>query len=44
MKLPRRRAAQQAVLLLYGAELVHEGEALAKAIIEMVERLTRCAE
>jgi hypothetical protein len=30
----------EAVLLLYGPEPVHEGEALAKAIIATVERLT----
>ncbi|TIP09094.1 hypothetical protein [Mesorhizobium sp.] len=35
--------SEEAVLLLYGPEPVHEGEALAKAIIETVERLTRCA-
>ncbi|CAH2409364.1 hypothetical protein MES5069_830011 [Mesorhizobium escarrei] len=33
--------SEEAVLLLYGPEPVHEGEALAKAIIETVERLTR---
>ncbi|MER9390258.1 MULTISPECIES: hypothetical protein [Mesorhizobium] len=30
-------------MLLYGSEPVHEGEALAEAIIETVERLTRYA-
>ncbi|WP_245268432.1 PAC2 family protein [Mesorhizobium sp. WSM2561] len=34
--------SEEAVLLLYGPEPIHEGEALAKAIIETVERLTRC--
>ncbi|MCF6117178.1 hypothetical protein L2449_09660 [Mesorhizobium muleiense] len=34
--------SEEAVLLLYGPEPVHEGEALAKAIIETVERLTHC--
>lgn len=34
--------SEEAVLLLYGPEPVHEGEALAKAIIETVERLSRC--
>lgn len=34
--------SEEAVLLLYGPEPVHEGEALAKAIIETVEKLTRC--
>ncbi|WP_292537010.1 hypothetical protein [Mesorhizobium sp.] len=34
--------SEEAVLMLYGPEPVHEGEALAKAIIETVERLTRC--
>lgn len=33
--------SEEAVLLLYGPEPVHEGEALAKAIIETVERLSR---
>ncbi|WP_292519312.1 hypothetical protein [Mesorhizobium sp.] len=33
--------SEEAVLGLYGPEPVHEGEALAKAIIETVERLTR---
>ncbi|UVC12945.1 PAC2 family protein [Mesorhizobium onobrychidis] len=33
--------SEEAVLLLYGPEPVHEGEALAKAIIETVERLNR---
>ncbi|RWA97824.1 hypothetical protein [Mesorhizobium sp.] len=32
--------SEEAVLLLYGPEPIHEGEALAKAIIESVERLT----
>ncbi|MER8386531.1 hypothetical protein NKI19_27910 [Mesorhizobium sp. M0751] len=32
--------SEDAVWLLYGPEPVHEGEALAKAIIETVERLT----
>jgi hypothetical protein len=32
--------SEEAVLLLYGPEPVHEGEALAKAIIETVERLS----
>jgi hypothetical protein len=32
--------SEEAVLLLYGPEPIHEGEALAKAIIETVERLT----
>ncbi|PAQ07144.1 MULTISPECIES: hypothetical protein [Mesorhizobium] len=31
----------EAVLLLFGSEPVHEGEALAKAIIGTVERLAR---
>jgi hypothetical protein len=31
--------SDEAVLLLYGPEPIHEGEALAKAIIETVERL-----
>lgn len=34
--------SEEAVNLLYGPLPVHEGEALAKAIIETVERLTRC--
>ncbi|TIP22884.1 MAG: hypothetical protein E5X67_35560 [Mesorhizobium sp.] len=34
--------SEEAVLLLYGPQPVHEGEALAKAIIETVEKLTRC--
>ncbi|SIT53170.1 conserved hypothetical protein [Mesorhizobium prunaredense] len=34
--------SEEAVVLLYGPEPVHEGEALAKAIIETVEKLTRC--
>ncbi|TIL57646.1 hypothetical protein [Mesorhizobium sp.] len=34
--------SEEAVVLLYGPEPIHEGEALAKAIIETVERLTRC--
>ncbi|TIL64499.1 hypothetical protein [Mesorhizobium sp.] len=33
--------SEEAVVLLYGPEPVHEGEALAKAIIETVERLSR---
>lgn len=33
--------SEEAVLLLYGPEHIHEGEALAKAIIETVERLTK---
>ena len=33
--------SEEAVLLLYGPEPVREGEALAKTIIETVERLTR---
>ncbi|MER8388489.1 hypothetical protein NKH14_23735 [Mesorhizobium sp. M1380] len=33
--------SEEAVNLLYGPLPVHEGEALAKAIIETVERLTR---
>ncbi|SJM33023.1 hypothetical protein BQ8482_330158 [Mesorhizobium delmotii] len=33
--------SEEAVLLLYGPEPIHEGEALAKAIIETVERLSR---
>lgn len=33
--------SEDAVLGLYGPEPIHEGEALAKAIIETVERLTR---
>ncbi|TJW42367.1 MAG: hypothetical protein E5W83_21785 [Mesorhizobium sp.] len=33
--------SEEAVLLLYGPEPVHEGEALAKAIIETVEKLYR---
>lgn len=33
--------SEEAVLLLYGPEPIHEGEVLAKAIIETVERLTR---
>jgi hypothetical protein len=33
--------SEEAVLLLYGPEPIHEGEALAKAIIETVERLNR---
>ncbi|RWQ21406.1 hypothetical protein [Mesorhizobium sp.] len=33
--------SEEAVLLLYGPEPIHEGEALAKAIIETVNRLTR---
>lgn len=33
--------SEEAVLGLYGPEPVHEGEALAKAIIETVERLTK---
>ncbi|PAQ01554.1 PAC2 family protein [Mesorhizobium mediterraneum] len=33
--------SEDAVLLLYGPEPVHEGEALAKAIIETVEKLNR---
>jgi hypothetical protein len=33
--------SEEAVLGLYGPEPIHEGEALAKAIIETVERLTR---
>lgn len=33
--------SEEAVLVLYGPEPIHEGEALAKAIIETVERLTR---
>ncbi|RWA98538.1 MAG: hypothetical protein EOQ33_26275 [Mesorhizobium sp.] len=32
--------SEEAVVLLYGPEPVHEGEALAKAIIETVNRLT----
>jgi hypothetical protein len=36
--------SEEAVLGLYGPEPVHEGEALAKAIIETVERLTRPTE
>ncbi|MER9091508.1 hypothetical protein NKI34_10315 [Mesorhizobium sp. M0700] len=32
--------SEEAVNLLYGPLPVHEGEALAKAIIETVERLT----
>ena len=32
--------SEEAVLLLYGPEPFHEGEALAKAIIETVERLS----
>lgn len=31
--------SEEAVLLLYGPEPVHEGEALAKAIIATVEKL-----
>ncbi|MER8370264.1 hypothetical protein [Mesorhizobium sp. M1348] len=34
--------SEEAVNLLYGPLPVHEGEALAKAIIETVDRLTRC--
>lgn len=34
--------SEEAVLGLYGPEPIHEGEALAKAIIETVERLSRC--
>ncbi|TIL70538.1 MAG: hypothetical protein E5Y65_17535 [Mesorhizobium sp.] len=34
--------SEEAVVLLYGPEPVHEGEALAKAIVETVEKLTRC--
>ncbi|WP_292664666.1 hypothetical protein [Mesorhizobium sp.] len=34
--------SEEAVNQLYGPLPVHEGEALAKAIIETVERLTRC--
>ncbi|TIM05943.1 hypothetical protein [Mesorhizobium sp.] len=34
--------SKEAVVLLYGPEPVHEGEALAKAIVETVEKLTRC--
>lgn len=33
--------SEEAVLLLYGPEPIHEAEALAKAIIETVERLSR---
>ncbi|PAQ08436.1 hypothetical protein CIT26_15925 [Mesorhizobium temperatum] len=33
--------SEEAVLLLYGPEPIHEGEALAKSIIETVERLNR---
>ncbi|RWQ21592.1 hypothetical protein [Mesorhizobium sp.] len=33
--------SEEAVLLLYGPEPVHEGEALARAIIETVEKLSR---
>ncbi|RWP95744.1 hypothetical protein [Mesorhizobium sp.] len=33
--------SEEAVLLLYGPQPIHEGEALAKAIIETVNRLTR---
>ncbi|WP_245319180.1 PAC2 family protein [Mesorhizobium temperatum] len=33
--------SEEAVLLLYGPEPIHEGEALAKAIIETVERLNQ---
>ncbi|WP_287058764.1 hypothetical protein [Mesorhizobium sp.] len=33
--------SEEAVLLLYGPEPIHEGEALAKAIIETVARLER---
>jgi hypothetical protein len=33
--------SKEAVLKLYGPEPVHEGEALAKAVIEMAERLHR---
>ncbi|WP_027155029.1 hypothetical protein [Mesorhizobium sp. WSM2561] len=33
--------SEEAVVLLYGPEPIHEGEALAKAIIETVNRLTR---
>jgi hypothetical protein len=33
--------SEDAVLGLYGPEPIHEGEALAKAIIETVERLTK---
>jgi hypothetical protein len=33
--------SEEAILLLYGPEPIHEGEALAKAIIETVERLNR---
>ncbi|TIL28801.1 hypothetical protein [Mesorhizobium sp.] len=36
--------SEETVLGLYGPEPVHEGEALAKAIIETVERLTRPTE
>jgi hypothetical protein len=32
---------EEAVLLLYGPEPIHEGEALAKAIIETMERLNQ---
>ncbi|MER9851261.1 hypothetical protein NKJ55_28880 [Mesorhizobium sp. M0106] len=31
--------SEEAVLMLYGPEPIHEGEALAKAIIETVEKL-----
>ncbi|MER9755389.1 hypothetical protein NKJ46_18365 [Mesorhizobium sp. M0166] len=33
--------SEEAVLMLYGPEPIHEAEALAKAIIETVERLSR---
>jgi hypothetical protein len=33
--------SEEAVLLLYGPEPIHEGEALAKGIIETVERLNQ---
>ncbi|MGX9571851.1 hypothetical protein [Mesorhizobium sp. f-mel] len=33
--------SEEAVLLLYGPEPIHEGETLAKAVIETVERLNR---
>ncbi|MCF6113621.1 hypothetical protein [Mesorhizobium muleiense] len=32
--------SEEAVVLLYGPEPIHKGEALAKAIIETVEKLT----
>ncbi|RUV29396.1 MAG: hypothetical protein EOS23_18590 [Mesorhizobium sp.] len=37
----RRAAERRAVLLFYRPEPIQEGEALAKAIIETVERLSR---